>query len=113
MREDELLSVVHCLLFFQINRIRMSINLALSHERNSESLLKIQRKARQLLLEYVVITYCRLSSCNDVLLCIFATSITRDLHNDQGSELWPGKVFLRLYKRSKRPTSDIPLTFQQ
>lgn len=38
----------------QINRIRMSINLALSEERNSDSLLKLQRKARQLLLEYVV-----------------------------------------------------------
>jgi len=36
----------------------MSINLALSHERSSDSVLKIQRKARQLLLEYVVANAC-------------------------------------------------------
>jgi len=40
----------------------MSINLALSHERSSDSVLKIQRKARQLLLEYVVACFQQIST---------------------------------------------------
>jgi len=68
----KVLSILHYFVCFQINRIRMSINLALSHERNSETLLKIQRKARQLLLEYVTAN-CPLPAGSLILLHLVLT----------------------------------------